>query len=128
MTAAGAAADLAVSQIAAPDPVRVGGDLTYTVSVKNNGQSAAPGTLFHDWLPAGVELVSVAADQGSCDALFMLVLCDLGTIPPDRTATVTIRVVPNRAGAITNSAFALSSKPDPQDADNTSSITTTVTS
>ena len=123
----GAAADLAVTQIAAPDPVRVGGDLTYTVSVKNNGQGAAPGTGFLDWLPAGVELVSVAADQGSCDELFRLVRCDLGTIPPDRTATVTIRVVPNLAGAITNSAFALSSKPDPRDADNTASITTTVT-
>ena len=105
----------------------MGGDLTYTVSVKNNGPSAAPGTFFLDWLPAGVELVSVAADQGSCDPLFRLVLCDLGTIPPDRTATVTIRVVPNLAGAITNSAFALSSKPDPRAADNTASITTTVT-
>ena len=123
----GAAADLAVTQIAAPDPVRVGGDLTYTVSVKNIGQGAAPGTGFLDWLPAGVELVSVAADQGSCDEQFRLVLCDLGTIRPDRTATVTIRVVPTLAGAIINSAFALSSKPDSRGDDNTASITTTVT-
>ena len=123
----GAAADLAVTQIAAPDPVRVGGDLTYTISVKNIGQGAAPGTGFLDWLPAGVELVSVAADQGSCDEQVRLVLCDLGTIRPDRTATVTIRVVPTLAGAIINSAFALSSKPDSRGDDNTASITTTVT-
>ncbi|HET9667624.1 MAG TPA: DUF11 domain-containing protein, partial [Desertimonas sp.] len=124
----GAGADLAVTQIAAPDPVRVGGDLTYTIAVKNIGQGAAPGTGFLDWLPAGVELVSVAADQGSCDEQFRLVLCDLGTIRPDRTATVTIRVVPTLAGAIINSAFALSSKPESRGDDNTASITTTVTS
>ena len=72
-----------------------------------------------------VMLASLAAVHRN---MSIVMLCrDLGTIRPDRTATVTIRVVPTLAGAIINSAFALSSKPDSRGDDNTASITTTVT-
>ena len=48
-----AAADLALTKTDSPDPVLVGGTLTYNLSVQNNGPSGATGVTITDTLPAG---------------------------------------------------------------------------
>src|SRR5690606_29071470 len=47
-------ADLALSKLAAPDPVGVGGVLTYTLTITNHGPSEATGVVVTDSLPAEV--------------------------------------------------------------------------
>jgi uncharacterized repeat protein (TIGR01451 family) len=55
--------DLAVTQSVTPDPVGVGGDLTYSFTVTNDGPDAARGVVLTDALPADVQLVSVTASR-----------------------------------------------------------------
>jgi uncharacterized repeat protein (TIGR01451 family) len=50
------AVDLSLTKADAPDPVSVGGVLTYTLDVKNNGPSSATGVSLTDLLPKGVRL------------------------------------------------------------------------
>src|SRR5207245_1838000 len=46
--------DLAVGLTGSPNPVFLGGTLTYTVSVTNNGPSTATGVIVSNSLPASV--------------------------------------------------------------------------
>ncbi len=120
-----AAADLAVTKTDSPDPVTAGVDLTYTVTVTNNGPDAATGVALSDTLPVGVALVSSTPSQGSCTGTFP-VTCDLGTLANAATATVTIVVRPATPGTITNSASVTSNVFDPDPANNTAAADTTV--
>ncbi len=55
--------DLAVTATATPDPIGVGGDLAYTLTVTNQGPDTAQGVVVSDTLPADVQLVSVTATR-----------------------------------------------------------------
>ena len=63
-----AASDLTLSESDDPDPVTAGNEITYTLSISNTGPSPAHNVVALDFLPVQVELVSVAASQGSCAA------------------------------------------------------------
>ncbi|MBN1286228.1 MAG: DUF11 domain-containing protein [Anaerolineae bacterium] len=116
--------DLAVTKTASPDPVSVGQELTYTVTVTNNGPNAAfhPVTL-EDWLPAGVTLVSATPSIGSCGGA---VVCNLGNLGAGEVATVTIVVMVNEPGVLVNTATVSMDRPDDPNLDNnTASVETT---
>jgi uncharacterized repeat protein (TIGR01451 family) len=110
---------------AAPDPVTVGSTLTYAVQVTNHGPDAATDAVLTDPLPAGLTLVSATSTVGSCDGTDP-VRCDLGTLPAQQEATVTIRVTPNAAGTITNSAQVSAATADPDGSNNNGTATTEV--
>jgi uncharacterized repeat protein (TIGR01451 family) len=55
---AGESADLTVSVSADKTAYKVGDQVTYTVTITNNGESAADNVIFTDLLPAGLQLVS----------------------------------------------------------------------
>ncbi len=106
-----------------PDPVVVGNDLTYTLTVTNNGPDAATGVTLSDTLPAGVTFVSATLP---CEQTDGVVTCDLGTLVNGATATVTIVVSLTTPGTITNTAMVTANEPDPDPANNTDSEQTTV--
>jgi uncharacterized repeat protein (TIGR01451 family) len=127
-----ARADLAVTNTDAPDPVAVRANLTYTVTVQNNGPAAAQAATLIDPLPVDAAFVSASATQGACSRAGKgssdgVLTCTLGTIDAFRSATVTIVVRPTRAGTLTNTATVRSGSPDPNPANNTATATTTVT-
>jgi len=120
-------ADLALTKTDSPDPAHVGQELTYTLTVKNNGPQTATGVTVTDQLPKATGFGSAGASQGTCTRSKETVVCSLGNLAAAKTATVTILVKPTAKGTITNTAsVSSSSPPDPASANNTASATTTV--
>jgi uncharacterized repeat protein (TIGR01451 family) len=111
-----------------PDPVQVGHNLTYSITVivgVLGGQGGAPNVTMLDTLPAGVTFVSVTPSQGSCVGTSDI-FCHLGDFPFSGTATVTLVVTPTVAGPLSNTASAFASAVDPNPANNSFTESTTV--
>ncbi|MDX6443283.1 MAG: hypothetical protein QOH71_357 [Blastocatellia bacterium] len=124
-TPVSAGADLYIQKTDSPDPVTVGNDLTYTLTVFSNGPAAANDVQVTDTLPDSVTFVSSTPSQGTCSGT-TTVDCNLGTIYNGGTATVKIVVkAPNTPGSISNSA-SVSSLDDPLNENNTASAGTQV--
>ncbi|HEY3106027.1 MAG TPA: choice-of-anchor L domain-containing protein [Gaiellaceae bacterium] len=87
-----AGADLSMTKADAPDPVALGGTLTYTLTVTNNGPDASTDSTVTDTLPAGVTFVSATPSQGSCAEAGGTVTCPLGPLMPGASATIEIVV------------------------------------
>jgi len=82
-------ADLSISKSDSPDPVDEGDDITYTITVTNNGPDTAVGVDVDDNLPDGLTLVSASTTQGTCNSSDP-VHCDIGDLDDGEDATVTI--------------------------------------
>lgn len=124
--------DLALSLVDDPDPVPVGGILSYTLTVTNNGTGVASLVNLTNDLPAGVDFLSV---QSANPAVFTppsatlpggRVSVAIDALAVGASATVTILVRPRVAGVIVDQAAVTSSEPDRNPVDDTISITTTV--
>jgi uncharacterized repeat protein (TIGR01451 family) len=120
-------ADLSVLIGDSPDPVRASDQLTYTVTVTNNGVNAARGVSLADTLDRNVRLRSVRASQGGCNVQKTKISCSLADLARGEHATVTILVRPTKKGTVTNTASVTALEPpDPNTANNTATATTTV--
>jgi uncharacterized repeat protein (TIGR01451 family) len=96
-----AQAELTVEKTGDPSRVVAGEEVTYTVVVTNTGDAAALLTELTDNLPGQVTFVSVETDTGTCTgstAANPEVTCELGTLDPDESATVTITGRASRSG------------------------------
>ena len=56
--------DLAITKVDTPDPVTAGNNLTYTITVTNNGPDAAADASWSDVLPLGTTFVSLSSVAG----------------------------------------------------------------
>jgi uncharacterized repeat protein (TIGR01451 family) len=121
-------ADLSIAKTASPSPVVTGSNLTYTLSINNNGPNPAENVVVSDPLPGGTSFLACTASQGSCSLTGNSVVANLGTIPSPGFASVTILVNVNAPGdsTITNTAVVSSTTPDTNTSNNTASVTTTV--
>jgi len=121
--------DISVTKTDSPDPVHVGQNLTYTITVTNGGPATATGVTMSDTLPKNAGFGSVTASQGACTIKpeKRLVTCSLGSVAGGAKATVTIVVKPTSKGTITNTATASATQPDPNAANNSATAVTTVT-
>lgn len=119
-------ADLSVEKSDSKDPSPTGRNLTYTITVTNNGPDAALNVEVTDPLPAGMDFVSATASAGSCGLFGGTVLCSIGGLVDGATATFTIVVTPRQAGLIPNVASVSSSTGDPVLGNNTSTETTSI--
>jgi uncharacterized repeat protein (TIGR01451 family) len=106
--------------------VGVGSNLTYTVIVSNGGPAVASGVLASDTPPAGATLDSFSASQGSCTLVSGTIWCELGSIAPGGTVTITVVVTPTAAGTLVNTASVQSDDVDFNTANNSSTASTTV--
>ena len=85
--------DLAVTKIGSSGVVTAGDALSYTVTITNDGPSAATGVTLTDTLPSSVIFDSATSSQGTgCSESGDIVTCTLGTLAPAHTATVMISV------------------------------------
>jgi uncharacterized repeat protein (TIGR01451 family) len=118
--------DLAVTKTDAPDPVKLNGQLTYTMVVTNNGPFTATGVTAADPLPEGTSFVSVSTTQGTCANNAGLIQCSLGTMAPGATVTITLVVTATRVGTLTNTVTVVGKEPESNTANNTATATTLV--
>jgi uncharacterized repeat protein (TIGR01451 family) len=120
-----AAADLAVTK-AAPATGKVGQNLTYTITVTNNGPQAAEGVTATDTLPKNAGFSS-ASSNCTAKPSKNVVTCNFGTMAPGASRTATIVVKPTQKGTYTNTVtVSATSPPDPNTANNTATTTTNV--
>src|SRR5439155_8368955 len=73
-------ADLSVTKTDSPDPVLAGNNLTYTITVHNNGPDDALDVSVADAVPTGTTFVSATASQGAAGESGGVVTANLGTI------------------------------------------------
>ncbi|MEO6821320.1 MAG: DUF11 domain-containing protein, partial [Candidatus Nanopelagicales bacterium] len=127
-TAVTASADLSIAK-SGPATVTAGGSMSYALVVVNKGPSDAGSVQVTDTLPAGVTFVSAIGLGWSCtNNGNVSVTCTLAALASAETAdTITVVVsAPGQAMSLTNTASVASSTPDPNLANNTSSVTTGV--
>jgi uncharacterized repeat protein (TIGR01451 family) len=117
--------DLSVAGVDSPDPVIVGNNVAYTITVTNRGFVGATGVALTDHLPASVNFVSATPSQGSCTGT-TTVSCSLGSLAKNASATVTILVGTTAIGSITNTASVTANEADLNAANNSASQTTSV--
>jgi uncharacterized repeat protein (TIGR01451 family) len=118
------AADLSITKVDSPDPVRkVGDELTYRLRVRNLGPSDATGVVVTDTLPANVNFVSASS---GCSRSGRTVTCKIGNMRDGETAVRLIRVRPTTAGKLSNTATVTANEPDSRPRNNTATAVTTV--
>ena len=94
----GSFVDLSAAISATPSPVIVSNNLTFSIQVTNHGPSTATGVVLTNTLPAGATLISVVSSQGTVVTNGSQLRFNLGTLPMDSTATITVVVRPNSTG------------------------------
>ena len=126
-SAPAAPADVGVVKTASPAAVAVGGTVTYTSVVTNNGPGVATTVAFTDVLPAGQTLVSVSTTRGTCTGT-TTIACAIGTLAVGSSATVVIGVRATVAGTFMNTVTIGADQADQNvGANNSSGASVTVT-
>jgi uncharacterized repeat protein (TIGR01451 family) len=120
------AADLAVIATAAPNPVAVLSNLTYTVSVNNTGPSPATVAILTNILPTGATFLSATPSQGSCSPAGGIVTCTLGGLAAGAAASVTLVVAPTATGVAALQATVRADEADVNLSNNSTLATVTV--
>jgi uncharacterized repeat protein (TIGR01451 family) len=124
--------NLKITMSDSPDPVRAGGQLTYTIGVENLGPTPATGVTVDDKLPNGVDLVSAAGSSGACVAQGGKLTCPIGALAPigvdygGGPASITVVVIPRKTGTIRNTATVKGDQKDPAHANDKATATTRV--
>ncbi len=117
--------DMGVAITASPDPANVGDNVSYTLTATNHGPLAAGGVTVADTIPSGTTYISATPSQGTCSGLSHLV-CDLGVLDAGGAVTLVVVVKTKAAGSLTDTATVTSSWSDPNPANDSASVTTTV--
>src|SRR5262249_34850254 len=116
----------------APATATAGNNISYNITVTNNGPSNASNVSWSDVLPANTSFVSETQNTGPAFLCTTgaTVSCSIASLTPGTTATFTIVVrvlssTPNGT-PVSNTATATSTTPDSTTGNNTSTASTTV--
>jgi uncharacterized repeat protein (TIGR01451 family) len=110
-SAAPGTADLSVSVAPSAEPTTATADLTYTITVTNNGPDPAASTNVYDTLPPKVMLISIGG-AGQYDPALNQVTWHLGILDAGRVKTRTVVIRPIHPDQITNSVTVTTTSTD----------------
>lgn len=108
--------DLVLNKTDSIDPVAVGDDTVYTITVSNSGPSAAENVAVTDTLPAGLSFQSITTSTGSCPvqpavgAIGSSVTCNMGYVPAGSSISVNVTLRGVSKGVHTNQASVTSTE------------------
>ena len=123
-------ADVSVAK-SGPASANAGTNVAYTIVVANNGPSDAASVTMADTLPAGTTFVSFNQSSGpafNCTT-GATVSCSIATLTAGSSANFTLTVAVNSgtaAGTLSNTASVVSTTPDPNSGNNSSTAPVTV--
>lgn len=129
-----ATADLEVTKTDNPDPGSAGSNLTYTITVINNGPESAANATLSDTLPAGTTFVSLSSPTGwTCTKPAVgsggTVNCSTNSFAVESAVFILVVKVDSSVSdgtIITNTATASSTTPDSFQGNNTGTATTPI--
>lgn len=122
-------ADLSITKSDSPDPVISGANVTYTITVTNNGATNAQSVVVTDNLPGSVSFVSCAANNGGvCGGSDNNRTITFSSLASGSSATITLVATANGAAGstISNTATVSSSTSDTNSGNNSATATTAV--
>lgn len=132
-------ADLSIVKTAAPEPVTMNTNLTYTLVVSNNGPAVAQNVTVSDNIPSTTSYLSTYTPQGSCTTSTINVTtpypstvqvnCSLGSIGVGAQVVITVNVSASTfssSSLTTNTATVSGSTSDPNSGNNSSSAISTI--
>jgi uncharacterized repeat protein (TIGR01451 family) len=124
-------ADLAISKTAAPDPVTSGSNLTYTITITNNGPDAAESVTGADLLPEATTFISCDATGGGvCSGADNNRAVTFASLAPGASATITlvvnVKCSLGNGRIVSNTATVSTATFEPEQSNNTATTTTTV--
>jgi uncharacterized repeat protein (TIGR01451 family) len=120
-------ADLSITKTDTPDPVAAGSNITYTITVTNNGPSTATSVSVTDAVPANVLFNSATGSGGAtCAQAAGTITCTLASLASGASASATVVMQTIALGTVTNTVNVTSSTTDPNAANNSATATTTV--
>lgn len=123
-------ADLAVVK-SGPASATAGTNMSYAITVTNNGPSDASSVSLTDTLPAGTTFVSLQQNSGptfNCTT-GATITCSIGTLTTGSSAsfTLTVAISSGATGSLSNTANVASTTSDGNTANNSSTAPTTIT-
>ncbi len=122
-------ADLGITKTDSPDPVTTGFNVTYTITVTNNGAGTAQAVVVTDDLPATVSFVSCSSTGGGvCGGTGNNRTITFSSLPGGAIETITLVATVNGAAGttISNTATVSSTTPDLNTGNNSATATTNV--
>jgi uncharacterized repeat protein (TIGR01451 family) len=119
-------ADVGISMSDSPDPVFIGSNLVYTIVITNGSAVSALNVQIADTLPASVQLKAATTSQGSLNTSGNPISGALGSLTNNSAATITLTVRPTATELITNAAIVTTDSLDPNSANNSAAVVTTV--
>lgn len=122
--------DLAVVQTADSGPIYAGANLTYTLTVTNNGSEAAQEVILTDALPEGAAFISAYSIYYKDTLRYSFsennLTCELGRINAGASETVKVTVAVPATAELTNSVRVMCMADDPILSNNLSTLVTAV--
>lgn len=119
-------ADLSIAALDSPDPVAVGSNLTFQVSIGNVGPAIATAVTVTNAFSVPVEFVSAVSTRGSCVNNSGTINCSIGDLGVGSNATITVIVRPLQGGSLSSSFGIQAAQPDPNTGNNLAASVTTV--
>jgi uncharacterized repeat protein (TIGR01451 family) len=117
--------DLAVTQTDSPDPLVLGNDVTYSITVTNQGTAPASGVRLTETLASGINVLSSGPAAFNCTSVGNTISCNLGNLAAGASTSMAIVASPISAGSFTAQASVSANETDANSANNSASQTTT---
>jgi uncharacterized repeat protein (TIGR01451 family) len=119
-------ADLLVWSNPASASIELGAPLRYSLVVSNRGPVVATGVVLTDETPQGTSFVQATTTRGSFTRAADSVVFSLGRLEPGSSAVLSLTILPQMSGSVSNRVFLTAAEPDPDLGNNVLEQHTTV--